>query len=177
MWVAGGRITEETGPIVMYSYDGINWTAGVGLSKGGGIVNVSNNGIAWNGKLWIACCTTYTFEGRSVYSSIDGINWAVQPNGSSNFHTAVFVAAARKLTPFPRTSQPLGGTGQSSAGGSLDINFNTALSLPVVTATVSGASPALITVNNVGPTGFSAATYNLSGTQTGPVDFNWTAIP
>jgi hypothetical protein len=70
-------------------------------------------------------------------------------------------------------SQALGGTGQSSAGGSLDVNFNTTVTIPIVTATVYGTSPAIITVNNVGPTGFSANTYNLSGTQTGPVDFNW----
>jgi len=172
MWVAGGRIDEETGAIVMYSYDGINWTAGTGLSKSGTTSYLY--GLSWNGKLWIAAVQS---SAKTVYSSIDGINWAVQPSASSNYHVAAIAPAVRKLTLFPRATQSLGGTGQSSAGGSLDVNFNTTVTLPIVTATVSGASPALITVNNVGPTGFSAATYNLSGAQTGPVNFNWTAIP
>jgi hypothetical protein len=70
----------------------------------------------------------------------------------------------------------LGGTGQSSSGGTLAVNFKSKIfsnSVPTVTATVSGSGPAHISVGSIGPTGFTATTYNITGTQTGPVSFNW----
>jgi hypothetical protein len=73
----------------------------------------------------------------------------------------------------------LGGTGASSAGGTLAVNFKSTIfsnSTPTVTATVSSAGPAHISVGSIGPTGFSVTTYNVAGTQTGPVSFNWHAL-
>jgi hypothetical protein len=174
LWVAGGAQVSSAGSILIYSYNGINWTD---CNNTASLSSVNANTISWNGSVWIACGAGST-NNNSVLTSVDGINWTVQTSASSLLLSNTSDSSAvRKIPTYPRISNALGGTGQSSAGGSLDVNFNTAIPHPNVTATVSGASPALITVSNVGPTGFSAATYNLSGTQTGPVNFNWTAIP
>jgi hypothetical protein len=174
LWVAGGTQVSSAGSLLIYSYDGINWTD---CNNIGSISQINRNSISWNGSVWIACGYGSNSNNTSVLTSVDGINWTVQTSASALLPFISNSSAVRKIPTYPRISNALGGTGQSSAGGSLNINFNTAIPHPNVTATVSGASPALITVNNVGPTGFSAATYDLTGNQTGPVDFNWTAIP
>ena len=62
-WVAGGNASIS----IIYSPDGINWTAAASSSLFGGEVRA----LAWNGSFWIAI----GFYGGPVGRSYDGVNW------------------------------------------------------------------------------------------------------
>jgi hypothetical protein len=78
LWVAGGK----TGNQIVYSYDGINWTAS---SSGNAAITYECRALAWNGTLWVAGGSSTTV-GLVAYSS-DGINWTLSSNGSTIFTT------------------------------------------------------------------------------------------
>jgi hypothetical protein len=176
LWLAGGAQYSSSGSILIYSYDGINWT-NVSYATTSTMNNINWNGIGWNGSVWIV--TGYNASG-SIHTSRNGIDWSLQTSASRLFNNQVNGVGARIFKTYPVIQTPiLGGTGQSSAGGTLAVNFRTTVfssSIPTVTATVSGSGPAHISLGSIGPTGFTATTYNISGTQTGPVSFNWQAL-
>jgi len=67
IWVAGGY----GGNTLAYSTDGINW---VGL--GNSIFNISVNGVAWNGTMWVATgVSNNLLTGNTMAYSYNGINW------------------------------------------------------------------------------------------------------
>jgi hypothetical protein len=172
MWVAGGYGTNR----LAYSYDGINWTAS---SSGTAIIKDQCKSITWNGTRWIAVGSQATTGDSCVAYSSDGITWTSSVSGNTYIFNGN-AACARRLITYPGPlHQTLGGTGQSSAGGSVAINFSSSTFgnvTPIITAAVTGNVPAFISVNSFGPTGFTAYTYNTSGTQTGPVGFNWMGV-
>ena len=180
LWVAGGLQDSGSGSLLAYSYDGMEWTACNGITSSSWGNMGYNSAIAWNGSLWIVTGVNGATNYHAVYTSRDGIDWSVQTSASNLFITYAYCAAARIFQTYPRQQNAmLGGTGQSSAGGTLAVNFKTTVfsnSIPTVTATVSGSGPAHISVGSIGPTGFTATTYNITGTQTGPVSFNWHAL-
>jgi hypothetical protein len=178
LWVAGGQASGFASALI-YSFDGMEWTACSGITSSSW-TSMNQNAIAWNGSLWIVTATNGGTNYRTVYTSRDGINWSLQTSASNLFITFGYCAAARIFQTYPRQQNAmLGGTGQSSSGGTLAVNFRSTVfsnSVPTVTATVSGSGPAHISVGSIGPTGFTATTYNITGTQTGPVSFNWHAL-
>jgi hypothetical protein len=178
LWVAGGLQSSQSA--LIYSFDGMEWAACNGITTSSWSTLWWNNAIAWNGSLWIIAAGNAITNYSSVYTSRDGINWSVQTSASNLFINYARCATARIFQTYPRQQNAmLGGTGQSSSGGTLAVNFRSTVfssSIPTVTATVSGSGPAHISVGSIGPTGFTATTYNITGTQTGPVSFNWHAL-
>jgi hypothetical protein len=178
MWVAvGTRVTGSPYPGVgaAYSYDGINWTAASGVIATG-IAQVLN--ITWNGSRWFACgISTSTYQ--TMIKSVDGINWTLESSASSLVSNVIYdVSSRRFITYDPPSRRQLGGTGTTSAGGTSNVNFGSTLfsTTPIITATVTGVNPAAVLLSSMGPTGFTATTYNPSFSITGPVPFNWNAI-
>jgi hypothetical protein len=178
LWVAGGANGNLS--YLIYSYDGMEWTACNGITTSSWSGMNFNSSIAWNGSLWIVSAIDGLVGYLTVYTSRDGINWSRLTSASNLFITFANCVASRIFQTYPKAQNAmLGGTGQSSAGGTLAVNFINRIfstSIPSVTATVSSSGPAHISVGNIGPTGFTATTYNISGTQTGPVSFNWHAL-
>jgi hypothetical protein len=177
IWIAVGMRYSGSGSFVIYSYDGIDW-ANVSYFTTSNVSTINWNSIAWNGSVWILA--SYYNGTNGIHTSSNGIDWSVQTSASPLFNNLVYGVAARIFKTYPKPQNAiLGGTGQSSAGGTLAVNFKNTIfsgSVPSVTATVSSSGPAHISVGSIGPTGFTATTYNISGTQTGPVSFNWHAL-
>jgi hypothetical protein len=69
-WVSVGTGTNDS---IAYSNDGINWTGAISSlgESSKNIFSITGNGVAWNGKMWVA-----VGEGtNSIAYSDDGINW------------------------------------------------------------------------------------------------------
>jgi hypothetical protein len=86
MWVATGLNITGSAYIIIYSYDGINWTlayTGAGL-----------RGLAWNGKQWMA--TGQSGLALYAYMSYDGINWYLSGGivGGGDFSNGISGLAA-----------------------------------------------------------------------------------
>jgi hypothetical protein len=179
MWVAvGSRVTGSPYPGVgaAYSYDGINWTAasGVVATAVGQVLNIT-----WNGSRWFASCYIYLTYYKTMITSVDGINWTLESSASSLVSNVIYdVSSRRFITYDPPSRRQLGGTGTTSAGGTSNVNFGSTLfsTTPIITATITGVNPAAVLLSSMGPTGFTATTYNPSFSITGPVPFNWNAI-
>jgi len=180
MWVAvTNRLPGSPyGPGVgaAYSYDGINWTAASGVIETavGQVVNIT-----WNGSRWFACGIVYLTYYKTMITSVDGINWTLDSSASSLVSNVIHdVSSRRFITYDPPSRRQLGGTGTTSAGGTSNVNFGSTLfsTTPIITATVTGVNPAAVLLSSMGPTGFTATTYNPSFSITGPVPFNWNAI-
>jgi hypothetical protein len=184
MWVAvSSRVAGSPYPAgvgAAYSYDGINWTAASGVIATG-VGQVLN--ITWNGSRWFASCIISSQTIGSYYqtmiTSVDGINWTLDSSASSLVSNVIYdVSSRRFITYDPPSRRQLGGTGTTSAGGTGAVNFGSTLfsTTPIITATVTGVNPAAVLLSSMGPTGFTATTYNPSFSITGPVPFNWNAI-
>ena len=179
MWVAvGRRVTGSPYPGVgaAYSYDGINWTAASGVVETA-VWQVVN--ITWNGSRWFACGIINLTYYKTMITSVDGINWTLDSSASSLVSNAIYdVSSRRFITYDPPSRRQLGGTGTTSAGGTGAVNFGSTLfsTTPIIPATVTGVNPAAVLLSSMGPTGFTATTYNPSFSITGPVPFNWNAI-
>jgi hypothetical protein len=184
MWVAvSSRVAGSPYPAgvgAAYSYDGINWTAASGVIATG-VGQVLN--ITWNGSRWFASCIISSQTIGSYYqtmiTSVDGINWTLDSSASSLVSNSIYgVSSRRFITYDPPSRRQLGGTGTTSAGGTSNVNFGSTLfsTTPIITATVTGVNPAAVLLSSMGPTGFTATTYNPSFSITGPVPFNWNAI-
>jgi hypothetical protein len=84
LWVAGGNT-------LIYSSDGLNWTA---TTFGYTILSV-----AWNGVMWIACR-----DSGSIYYSVDGINWYIG-NQDNSIYTSNMTNICSSIV-LPITSAP-----------------------------------------------------------------------
>jgi hypothetical protein len=67
MWVAVGQYNYTYNPtMIIYSYDGLTWSNAT--YAGSGSPSTEQNGIAWNGNVWVS-------NGQLLVYSYDGITW------------------------------------------------------------------------------------------------------
>jgi hypothetical protein len=82
----------------MYSLDGKTWSAAVTNP-----LNVTINGVAWNGAMWVATGTN-SFATINTQYSIDGIHWYPAHNPCMAYGGNKL--AARQLLPYPSRIGP-----------------------------------------------------------------------
>ena len=120
MWVAGGIgecfTTDNTTPMIIYSYDGINWYRCINLDvpenvdplliNNYSLFNGSCNGVSWNGSLWIA--TGYGKGKNTIATSSDGISWSKVLNSQNLINIGMFAISGinASLIKLPTTTQP-----------------------------------------------------------------------
>jgi hypothetical protein len=171
VWVAAGSGTNR----LAYSTNSTSWTAG---TNQGTILSTSGNSVAWNGNYFVAGGAG---TNSMAYSS-DGITWAQHRLGTIMFGSANSVLALASRRPLPMLGvtvaprRTLYGTGTTS-GGTLAVTFSPVIfsGVPVVTANVTGTTAGIITISSISATGFTANTFNTSGTLTN-FSFNWVAV-
>jgi hypothetical protein len=65
-------VGSSPGRTMIYSSDGKNWLPGIGFQFSDG-----GNGVAWNGKMWVAVGSDSSNSGNTIAWSDDGIFWTV----------------------------------------------------------------------------------------------------
>lgn len=96
VWTIGGQDASGLGRTFGYSYDGVNWTA----SPSTNVFPNRCKGITWDGAEWQAV-------GDGIATSLDGINWTLNSQGT-NLLPQGSVVALNKALPFvaPRGTPP-----------------------------------------------------------------------
>ena len=161
---------------LLNSYDGINWSLITGT-----IFGTLCYSATWNGSMWLGGGLS-----NNIGYSYDGFNWT-KITSVSNILSTCYDVASRKTSflgqsPFGNRA-PTGaykaiqyGSGTTSAG-TLAVTFGYSFStVPVVTVTpTTGSTSAFITTTSITVSGFTARTYNSSGSAVAAT-FNWMAI-
>ena len=145
-FVAVGTNGNATTPtIVYYSYDGINWTAGSGIT---GAAGGSGRSVAYNGTRWVMVgAIGATAPAATAWYSADGINWtATTTNVFTNTNFAIGYGIAWNGLLWVAV-----GTNSSNTSTSNTINYSTD-GLTWTVASTSGSS-----FNGFGGIGFCVA--------------------
>ena len=116
-----------------------------------------------------------------AYSS-DGISWIAHRLGTTMFGSANSVLALASRRPLPMLGvtaaqrRTLYGINTTS-GGTAAITFSPPIfnAAPIITANIYGTTAGIVTIDAVTSTGFTARTYNTSGTLTN-FSINWVAV-
>jgi hypothetical protein len=111
MWLAGGLSTQYAGNYIMvYSYNGINWTNtwGAAFSNISSLVNTSKlTGLIWNGTMWLIGAATSSAGVGTILYSYDGFYWSAVAQSTTMFQNNNGIYLASNINYLVRSATPI----------------------------------------------------------------------